>query len=741
MKRRNIPKVRLAMTLAGLGFLPGVAFGAITPSQMPGGGAVIATNTGTTVDGAGAGSSITGLNPGATVSLSNTSNHTAFAVIRWGGASAPADATNAGGFNIGSTAALTFASSRSGGAVLNIDASGNPSEIDGALTGNNTAIYVANENGIVIGPSAAISLPQGGAFLAWNMDNTTAVQEFVGNNSTNSPYLDIGKLSTPGNITIDKGANITAGSTQVLISGADVVNSGDITVGPTTANYSWGSITIAAGWRPIKQSDTVNGTSSTATYRISSLLGGSGGALSSRGVRSFEPGTSAGFSGTFTNNGVISSTTAANSTPYGSMVILSQSGMANFGTLETTNQSIGIYNTFNDVALNGTIDAPSVGTSLPGVSYVAQTTTGTSRSYQSYSESLMVVDPYAKILLGDVYNVNGTTVTANSHVAAGSMALAGYDIQGLNGTTPISANSLYLAATANINAPGSSNYLKNGLGIQPLVSGQTVDLHLIPAGAASGNYNVVNLNVQGNAIVDSIAQTPVSEAVDQTGYTGPNGTYYNSPAQTDSSGNYGSAPAGYTASYTDPTAHASSMLIQATGNMTITAPNYGYNWPGATSYASLYNITFAQQNSGNNSYWMPSQGAPFAFSGGIALDAGATLTVNVPMINAWGSNAGVPFQGFYLEGQAITIANDAWFMSNYDNVVNVSSTPSGNSTGSYVPNVYWMVGGVSNPPSSVNASFGTAVFNNTYTTTVANAATYPTSWAQMQSNTPLPATQ
>ena len=740
MKRHNT-KVRLAMTLAGLGFLPSIAFGAITPSQMPGGGAVIATNTGTTVDGAGAGSSITGLNPGATVSLSNTSNNTAFAVIRWGGTSAPTDATNAGGFNIGSTAALTFASSsQSGGAVLNIDASGNPSEIDGALTGNHTAIYVANENGIVIGPSAAISLPLGGAFLAWNMDNTTAVQEFVGNNSATTSYLDIGKLSTPGNITIDKGANITAGSAQVLISGADVVNSGDITVGPTTANYTSGSITIAAGWRPIKASDTVNGTSGTATYRISPLY--NYGTLYSRGISSFEPGSSAGFSGTFTNNGVISSTTANNGGAQGSMVILSQSGMANFGTLKTANQDMGIYNTFNDVALNGTIDAPSVGSSLPGVSYVAQTTTGTSRFYLSYStQSLVVVDPYAKILLGDVYNVSGKMVTVSSNVAAGSMALAGYDIQGLNGTTPISANSLYLAATANINAPGSSNYLKNGLGIQPLTSGQTVDLHLIPAGAASGNYNVINLNVQGNALVDSIAQTPVSEAVDQTGYTGSNGTYYNSPAQTDSSGNYGSAPAGYTVSYTDPTAHASSMLIQATGNMTITAPNNGSIWPFFTSYENLYNNTFAQPNSGNSSYNIASSGAPFAFSGGIALNAGGTLTVNVPMINAWGSNAGVPFQGFYLEGQAITIANDAWFMSNYDNVVNVSSTPSGNSTGSYVPNVYWMVGGVSNPPSSVNASFGTAVFNNTYTTTVANAATYPTSWAQMQSNTPLPATQ
>lgn len=707
------------------------AWAAVGSSQMPGGGEVIATNSNTTVNGSGSGSTITGLQPGATISLGNPNGNTPYAVIRWGGTSAPSD-SNPGGFNIGADASLTFSSPNGDpGAILNIDASGNPSEIDGALQGNNTAIYVANGNGIVIGSGARISLPIGGAFMAWNMDNTTAVQEFVGNNGSNTPELDIGSLSTPGNITIDNGAQITAGNARLLISGANIVNSGDISVG-NSANSGEGETTITAGWKPIKGSHTVNGVSSTATYRVTQLGGGS---MDSSGLRNFEPGTSAGFSGTFTNDGTITSSSGPN---YGGrLAILSQSGLANFGTLKTVNQGIEIYNTYNDVALNGTIEAPSTSYDTPGESYVTGGDEGANRSWNTYTEGLLVVDPYAKILLGDTYNIDGKTIVSSSNVAAGSMALVGYDIQSLNGSTPISANYLELASTANINAPGGSSYLDNGLGVQPYTSGQAVQLQLLPEGPAVGNYNVVNIKVNGNAVVSSLGQTPVAQAI-ENGFWGPNDNNYHTPGSTDSSGNYGTIPAGSSVSYSDPTSHASSMLLQATGSMTVTG-NPHFDVPFKNSYESMYNNTFGGLTN-NLDYYMTNT-SPFAFAGGIVLDAAGPLTVNIPMINVWGSNPGVPFQGFYLEGQSIQIANDAWFMENYRNVVNVSTTPTGNSTGSYVPNVYWMSGGVSNPPSALIPSSGTAVYYNAYTTTEANAAKYPDSWASMQNNTPLQATQ
>ncbi|MGH8233680.1 MAG: hypothetical protein ACREPU_05720, partial [Rhodanobacteraceae bacterium] len=113
-----------------------------TATQLPGEGKVVSG----------------GASASAITSGSQTITLTGNTVIDWGASGATLNTANPGGtgsaqpagFNIGSGAALTFADG--GSSVLNVDVSGNASQIMGGL--NNTGagnIYVANTNGVIVG--------------------------------------------------------------------------------------------------------------------------------------------------------------------------------------------------------------------------------------------------------------------------------------------------------------------------------------------------------------------------------------------------------------------------------------------------------------------------------------------------------------------------------------------------------------------------------------------------------------
>ena len=97
-------------------------------------------------------------------------------VISWGKTAGTLELRNPGGFNVGQNAKLTFTTQAgvTDGAVLNIDVSGNQSQIFGLLessvvgdpiipggTGAAPSIFVANANGIIIGPLGHIVAPTG----------------------------------------------------------------------------------------------------------------------------------------------------------------------------------------------------------------------------------------------------------------------------------------------------------------------------------------------------------------------------------------------------------------------------------------------------------------------------------------------------------------------------------------------------------------------------------------------------
>jgi len=167
----------------------------------------------------GAGAVVLGAATGGTITSGETITFTANTVINWGVASgATINATSQpGGFNIGSVASLGFTDSASAGSsVLNIDVSGNASQIFGALAMNvgGGNLYVANSNGIVVGATAVISGPLEVGLIA-NTRSTVAFDGTAG--AASIEYAGAG-----GDVTVATGANIRG--TSVLVSGGGVVN-------------------------------------------------------------------------------------------------------------------------------------------------------------------------------------------------------------------------------------------------------------------------------------------------------------------------------------------------------------------------------------------------------------------------------------------------------------------------------------------------------------------------------------
>ena len=164
---------------------------------MPGAGIVIAMSLGSAgTSQGGIGTTLIGLVSGGGIGIDGK------VVIRWGGAGAPVDPTNPVGFNLGQSATFLFGAISADSAVLNIDASGNPSQIYGNLVSTAgpiaavaplvgcgacafaPSIYVSNANGIVVGAGARIVVPapSGLGLIGANLDNTTSINEFVANN-------------------------------------------------------------------------------------------------------------------------------------------------------------------------------------------------------------------------------------------------------------------------------------------------------------------------------------------------------------------------------------------------------------------------------------------------------------------------------------------------------------------------------------------------------------------------------
>ncbi|MCL4526380.1 MAG: hypothetical protein M1492_07785 [Gammaproteobacteria bacterium] len=155
--RENQLSAAMALAL-GLAVVSGSAFAA----GMPGLGTVtVGTVTANSlgIPGGGAGAAITGLASGNTLTVTGAS------VVQWGGRTDGTVDTNPAGFNLSTGSILNVHSKGFGAtALLNVDASGNPSVIAGKLLSTNpffgsTRIFIANANGITVTPTGTIAAP------------------------------------------------------------------------------------------------------------------------------------------------------------------------------------------------------------------------------------------------------------------------------------------------------------------------------------------------------------------------------------------------------------------------------------------------------------------------------------------------------------------------------------------------------------------------------------------------------
>lgn len=229
--------IALALGLA----VPAAAFAA----GMPGAGTVtlgaITAPSGTNNNGL---KTITGLANGATLTATKAT------VIQWGGAGAPTDTKNAGGFNVLAGNTLTFAGAFP---VLNVDDSGNTSIIAGQVTAANN-LFIANANGVTVTPGGTISAPVVGliganfATTATKGTNANGLGNliaptsgpqfaFAGGTAMNIAFASGGDMTIAG--TINNGAGKAA---QILIAG-----SGSVNVNATGFDYSGSALDVRGG--------------------------------------------------------------------------------------------------------------------------------------------------------------------------------------------------------------------------------------------------------------------------------------------------------------------------------------------------------------------------------------------------------------------------------------------------------------------------------------------------------------
>ncbi|MDD3761418.1 MAG: hypothetical protein PHO57_11405 [Acidithiobacillus sp.] len=206
-KRLSLPILLALPCLAA----PLLAQAALPANALPGDGSVL---SGTVT------ASVSGSSLDLTVGSSQ-------AIINWGSAGGALNpVSGAGGFDVGSSASVTL--QEGGGqtataSVLNLDVSGQPSQIDGSVLGHNVNVYIANENGVFVGATGRVSAPT----VALMADGTSAAEAIFQGGS-------FGSGMASGALSLASGAQVQAGN--VILSGnaalnlANAINANTITL-------------------------------------------------------------------------------------------------------------------------------------------------------------------------------------------------------------------------------------------------------------------------------------------------------------------------------------------------------------------------------------------------------------------------------------------------------------------------------------------------------------------------------
>ncbi|WP_437559103.1 beta strand repeat-containing protein [Acidithiobacillus sulfuriphilus] len=545
--KRRLNTIAVSVALA-LSAPAAFALPTIAPTQLPGNGAVVYgtatasaavvtnTNTGTVT----VGSAATVINWGATTGATLFS-----------GSSTP-------GFNIGASAAVIFNNNSAGTAqVLNVDVTGNPTQIYGALSattgglataGDAPTIFVANANGIVVGNGAVINAPMGLGLVNADLSGSAA------QSLATMGVLPLSFQGATGGVSISAGADLHGIGSFLLVAGAGTVNIAG-TVGTTATEpnvplYIDGGVGGYATTGGFYQHDegtasslstlttsnynngfvyqdaptTVNlnlGTTQSAYNLVNHSMIGVNGDLNVSGNIANIANSKISWAGTFTNTGILQSGTQSG---------VSLAPYTGYTDLTSYN---GIYNNTTQAAYGGFVNAS--GAILNAGSYLYFT--GASFDNEgtinlggaSYNE-ITITATQGNITLGGTISLINTGTTASpNHPYLGYVDLYADSIVGqtvnINAALAGVTESVYVSATnLNVNAPvsvgsGGSFYFeamgsKNTAAAPVMNSMNVSSTGSISAGDVyidttnNGYQSVTNLTVNG-----SIAATASSGAV------------------------------------------------------------------------------------------------------------------------------------------------------------------------------------------------------------------------------------
>jgi hypothetical protein len=346
--------VKPVVAALALAFSAVNAYAAPTPIQQPGSGLIRAlTNTtfitsnttattGFIVSGGGVvGEQIWDGYADSRITLNNGAGSYARAVITWGPFGTSFETRNPAGFNVGASAVLTFGSAAgiTDAAVLNVDTSGNQSEIYGRMEGISDIatpgaiprIFVANGNGIIVGAGAHIIAPTGVGLIGANLNNSVAWNDFIANNGVvpadlttpGTSYLNVNGTMAPVSIhgAIDGNAIANAPAPFILIAGSTVTNTGNL-----FGNF----VAVVAGVTEEASKATVNGVTNVTVNRLWDVDADTD-LLSAPEVLAANAG------GSFVNTGSISAQLGS-----ANVGIAAANGIRS-GTLGSADQTVGIF--------------------------------------------------------------------------------------------------------------------------------------------------------------------------------------------------------------------------------------------------------------------------------------------------------------------------------------------------------------------------------------------------------------
>lgn len=553
-RRLNTIAVSVALALSAPAAF---ALPTIAPTQLPGNGAVnygtatasinTNTNTGTVTVASGATVIDWGVTTGATL---------------FSGSSTP-------GFNIGASAAVIFNNNSAGTAqVLNVDVTGNPTQIYGALSattggsaiaGDAPTIFVANANGIVVGNGAVINAPMGLGLVNAVLSGSAA------QSLATMGVLPLSFQGATGGVSISAGADLHGIGSFLLVAGAGTVNiAGNV------------------------------GTTATEPNVHLYIDGGVGGYATTGGFYQRETGTASSLSTLTTNNydttfvyqGAPTTVNLNLGTTQSAYNLVGGSMIGVNGDLNVSGNIANIAQ--SEISWAGTFTNTGIlqsGTQS-GVSLAPYTDYTDLTSYQGiYSNTSMAA-------YGGFVNASGAILNAGSLSFTG----ASFDNEGTINLGSAFDNDLYIGATqGNITLGGTISLINTGTTASPnhpyldyvnlnadSIVGQTVNINAALAGVTSFVYvGATNLNVNA----------PVSVVSSGTGafYFGAMGSKNASAAPVMNSMNVSS-----TGSISAPSVYIGTTISghQAVTNLTVNGSI------AATASGGAVKLGYAQNNSG-----------------------------------------------------------------------------------------------------------------------------------------------